>query len=74
MIVAGSLLFGGCDSGEEGKSEKASICTPVSETYTTSRSGIGVSLCDMNNDRSLDLIVASPSGVSIYTNKDGTFE
>jgi hypothetical protein len=49
------------------------ICQPHDSNYTTSQSGVGVALGDVDGDIDLDLIVASPSRVEVYLNFNGKF-
>jgi hypothetical protein len=52
---------------------KQNIYEPIDEPHTTSRSGISVALGDIDGDKNLDLIVASPTQVRAYLNINGKF-
>jgi hypothetical protein len=61
--------------GEGRFAEYQTICDPREFAgYISSKSNIAVSLGDINGDKNLDLIVATPEIVKAYINNNGKFE
>ncbi|MBI5064759.1 VCBS repeat-containing protein [Candidatus Woesearchaeota archaeon] len=54
--------------------EQQKVCVPWKGSYTGSESGVGVTLGDVNGDKTLDLVVGHPTEVKVFLNKDGVFE
>lgn len=71
LALAGIL---GCGVQNQPQPQPVRTYNPYDERNTTSQSGIGVALGDIDGDEDLDLIVASPSSVRAFINKGGRFE
>ncbi|MBU2634142.1 MAG: VCBS repeat-containing protein [Nanoarchaeota archaeon] len=61
-------------NGEGRFTEQQTIVIPSNTPYNDARSGVGVTLGDVDGDGSLDLVVGSPQWVRVYRNNKGVFE